>query len=29
MTARFPDHRVTQFLTVFSLPAYFPTAAEA
>jgi glyoxylase-like metal-dependent hydrolase (beta-lactamase superfamily II) len=24
--ARFPDHRVPQFLTVFSLPAYFPAA---
>lgn len=23
---RFPDHRVQQFLDVFSLPAYFPTA---
>jgi hypothetical protein len=22
--ARFPDHRVPQFLTLFSLPAYFP-----
>src|SRR5262249_28545293 len=26
--ARFPDHRVPQFLTAFSLPAYFPPAAE-
>jgi hypothetical protein len=28
MMARFPDHRVTQFLTAFSLPAYFATAPE-
>ncbi|HYX77670.1 MAG TPA: MBL fold metallo-hydrolase [Gaiellaceae bacterium] len=28
MMARFPDHRVPQFLTAFSLPAYFPPAAE-
>ena len=28
MMARFPDHRVTQFLTTFSLPAYFPSTAE-
>jgi hypothetical protein len=26
--ARFPDHRVRQFLDVFSLPAYFPSAAN-
>jgi glyoxylase-like metal-dependent hydrolase (beta-lactamase superfamily II) len=26
ITARFPDYRVEQFLTVFSLPAYFPAA---
>ena len=25
--SRFPDHRVRQFLDVFSLPAYFPTPA--
>jgi glyoxylase-like metal-dependent hydrolase (beta-lactamase superfamily II) len=25
--SRFPDHRVPQFLTEFSLPAYFPPAA--
>jgi glyoxylase-like metal-dependent hydrolase (beta-lactamase superfamily II) len=25
--SRFPDHRVRQFLDVFSLPAYFPPAA--
>jgi glyoxylase-like metal-dependent hydrolase (beta-lactamase superfamily II) len=25
ITVRFPDYRVEQFLTVFSLPAYFPT----
>ena len=24
LTSRFPDYRVEQFLTVFSLPAYFP-----
>jgi glyoxylase-like metal-dependent hydrolase (beta-lactamase superfamily II) len=28
LLARFPDHRVPQFLTVFSLPAYFPPADE-
>jgi glyoxylase-like metal-dependent hydrolase (beta-lactamase superfamily II) len=27
ITARFPDYRVEQFLTVFSLPAYFPAPA--
>lgn len=27
--SRFPDHRVQQFLDVFSLPAYFPTPAPA
>ena len=26
LTSRFPDYRVQQFLTVFSLPAYFPSA---
>jgi glyoxylase-like metal-dependent hydrolase (beta-lactamase superfamily II) len=26
--AHFPDHRVPHFLTLFSLPAYFPPAAE-
>lgn len=26
--SRFPDHRVEQFLDVFSLPAYFPSAAN-
>jgi glyoxylase-like metal-dependent hydrolase (beta-lactamase superfamily II) len=25
LMTRFPDHRVVQFLTLFSLPAYFPT----
>ena len=25
---QFPDHRVRQFLDLFSLPAYFPTAAD-
>jgi glyoxylase-like metal-dependent hydrolase (beta-lactamase superfamily II) len=25
ITARFPDYKVEQFLTVFSLPAYFPS----
>jgi hypothetical protein len=24
IVSRFPDHRVSQFLTLFSLPAYFP-----
>jgi hypothetical protein len=24
VTVRFPDYRVEQFLTIFSLPAYFP-----
>jgi glyoxylase-like metal-dependent hydrolase (beta-lactamase superfamily II) len=28
LTARFPDYRVEQFLTVFSLPAYFSAADE-
>jgi glyoxylase-like metal-dependent hydrolase (beta-lactamase superfamily II) len=28
MISRFPHHRVKQFLTVFSIPAYFPTAAR-
>jgi hypothetical protein len=27
MMMRFPDYRVPQFLTLFSLPAYFPAAA--
>jgi glyoxylase-like metal-dependent hydrolase (beta-lactamase superfamily II) len=27
ITARFPDYRVEQFLTMFSLPAYFPSRA--
>jgi glyoxylase-like metal-dependent hydrolase (beta-lactamase superfamily II) len=26
ITVRFPDYRVEQFLTLFSLPAYFPAA---
>jgi glyoxylase-like metal-dependent hydrolase (beta-lactamase superfamily II) len=29
ITSRFPDHRVQQFLTVFSLPAYFPPQGAA
>lgn len=29
MMSRFPDHRVQQFLDVFSLPAYFPSAADS
>ena len=28
MLSRFPDHRVQQFLDGFSLPAYFPSAAN-
>jgi hypothetical protein len=24
MLARYPEHHVRQFLTVFSIPAYFP-----
>jgi glyoxylase-like metal-dependent hydrolase (beta-lactamase superfamily II) len=27
MLAKYPNHHVRQFLTVFSIPAYFPTAA--
>jgi hypothetical protein len=29
ITSRFPDHRVQQFLTAFSLPAYFPPQGAA
>lgn len=29
MLARYPDYRVSQFLTAFSIPAYFPTASAS
>jgi hypothetical protein len=28
ITSRFPDHRAERFLTVFSLPAYFPAGEK-
>jgi hypothetical protein len=28
ITSPFPDYRVEQFLTVFSLPAYFPAVGR-